>query len=318
MECLIAVTDSPAGDDLSIERAVLAGMRVEKVRWRDQAGLIEALREADAVLCMHAPISRAVIEQLRRCRVIVRYGTGLDNIDRSAAAAAGIAVAGIHDYCTEEVANHVLALLLAWNRKILAYHRFVERNIWNQRENTTGNWGCGPVSRLSRQTLGLLGFGRVGRAVAERARVFGIGVLACDTQPDRAAAERLGVRLTAREELLASSDFVSLHVPLTEQTRRLIDAPTIGRMKPGAVLINTARGGLVDEQALVAALSSGRLAGALLDVYEKAPLPADHPLRALENVTLTPHVAFYSEEALLDLRRLAAEAVKEHLTHADC
>jgi phosphoglycerate dehydrogenase-like enzyme len=211
------------------------------------------------------------------------------------------------------VANHALALLLAWNRKILAYHNFVMDERWNQRSQTTGNWGCGPVTRLSSQTLGVMGFGYIGRAIAARAVALGMPVLAWSRNPDRAMAASLGVELTDRDTVLRRSDYLSLHLPLTDQTRGLIDAEAIETMKPGAVLINTARGGLVDEAAMVTALRSGRLGGALLDVYKEAPLPVGHPLRSLDNVILTPHVGFYSEEALLDLRRKAAERVLEYL-----
>jgi D-3-phosphoglycerate dehydrogenase len=312
MNCFVAMTDSPAGDDLSIERGVLAGMRVDRVGWHDAASLAEALRDCDAVLCMHAPVNQGVIGNLRRCRAIVRYGTGLDNIDCGAAAAAGIPVSGIHDYCTEEVANHVFALLLAWNRRVPDYDRMVREKTWNQRPHTTGNWGY-RLERLSSQTLGLLGFGHIGRAVAQRARAFGMPVLAHSRTLDAELARRCGVEAVSLDELLARSDYLSLHVPLHDNTRGLIGRDALARMKRGLVLINTARGALVDEAALVEALQSGLLGGALLDVYEMAPLLADHPLRMCKNVIFTPHVAFYSEGSLAELRRRAAEEVKRHL-----
>lgn len=313
MAYFVAVTDSPSGDDLTIERSVLAGMRVEKISWKDRHSLAHAVREADAILCMHAPLDEHVIRSLSRCKVIARFGTGLDNINLQAAQSANILVAGVPDYCTEEVANHTLALLLAWNRKIIHAHGFVLEKRWNERKLTTGNWGCEPIYRLSQQTLGLLGFGRIGRTVAERARAFGIKVLANTRHPERAQIEATGVELTGREDLLRRSDYVSLHLPLTDESRQVMNAETIGMMKPGAVLINTSRGGLVDEEALAGALRSGHLGGALLDVFKTAPLPVDHPFRQLKNVILTPHIGFYSEDALLDLRRLAAEAVRARL-----
>lgn len=313
MAYFVAVTDSPSGNDLTIERSVLAGMRVEKISWNDRESLVDAVRDADAILCMHAPIDEQVIRSLSRCKVIARFGTGLDNIDRQAAHSANIQVAGVADYCTEEVANHAMALLLAWNRKILHCHGFVLEKRWNERSLTTGNWGCAPIRRLSPQTLGLLGFGRIGRAVAERAVAFGMKVLANTRHPERAHVDRTGVELVSREDLWRRSDYISLHVPLTDETRHVVNAETLAMMKPGAILINTSRGGLVGEDALVASLRSGHLAGALLDVFKTAPLPVDHPFRQLKNVILTPHVAFYSDDALLELRRLAAEAVRAHL-----
>jgi hypothetical protein len=171
MTYLIAVTDSPAIDDLSIERSVLTDMQVEKVSWQDEKSLIAALRDAHAILCMHAHINQAVISSLRHCKVITRFGTGLDNIDRKAASEAGIPVIGIQDYCTQEVADHTLALLPAWNCKVIEYHQFVIKKRWNERKQTTGNWGCGPLYSLRGRTFGLLGFGHIGRAVAQRARL---------------------------------------------------------------------------------------------------------------------------------------------------
>jgi D-3-phosphoglycerate dehydrogenase len=313
MAYFVLVTDSPAGNDLAIERSVLAGIRVEMVEWVDQASLVAAARDADGVMCMHAHFDETVIHSLRRCKVIARFGTGTDNIDQKAAKEAGISVVAVSDYCTQEVANHALALILTWNRKILEYHEFVQQKRWNERKQTTGNWGCGPVSRLSANTLGLLGLGRIGWAVAQRALAFGMTVIAHDPYISSDVGRERDVTLVARDELLAESDFLSLHSPLTDDTRHFINGETISLMKPGAVLVNVARGGLVDDIALAQALSSGRLAGALLDVYEHAPLPANHPFRALKNVILTPHVAFYSEEALVELRRRAAEAVLRHL-----
>lgn len=313
MSFFVAVTDSPAGDDLSVERSVLHNMRVEKVSWQKREDLVEAVGGADAILCMHAPFDAEIIGALRQCRVIARFGTGLDNIDTGAAAKAGIPVLGVHDYCTQEVANHTIALILAWNRKILDYHQFVLSERWNERHQTTGNWGCGPLTRLSEQTLGLVGFGRIAQSVAKRASAFGLKVSAWSRRPDETAARRLNVELAGRDELLARSDFVSLHLPLGEATRHIVDAVTLAALKPGAVLINTSRGGLVDEAALVQSLRCGHLGGALLDVYETAPLPFNHPLREFPNVILTPHVAFYSDESLSDLRRLAALEVRKHL-----
>ena len=314
MSYFVAVTDSPAAGDLSIERSVLSGIQVEKVSWQDETSLIEALVEADGVLCMHAPMTARVIRRLPRCRVIATFGTGLDNIDVDAARAENIFVSGVSDYCTEEVANHTIALILAWNRKLFRAHRFVMEKRWNERTLTTGNWGFVPIHRLSEQTLGLIGFGFISRAVASRAIALGMQVLAYSRRPDQSLADRLGVRLVGLEELLQQSDYVSLHTPLTENTRHFMNAERIGSMKPGAVLVNTARGALVEDEELLSALRSKRLGGALLDVYQKAPLPIDHPFRELENVILTPHVAFYSEGALNALRRLAAEVVRDQLT----
>ena len=313
MSYFVAVTDSPHGDDLSIERTVLAGIKVEKVVWQDEASLIEALAEADGVLCMHAPMTAGVVRRLPHCRVIATFGTGLDNIDVDAARDENIFVSGVDDYCTEEVANHTMALILSWNRKLLRGHRFVIEKRWNERTHTTGNWGFVPIHRLSEQTLGLIGFGFIGRAVARRATAFGMEVLVYSRHPDQNLADRAGIRFANLDEVLKRSDFVSLHIPLTDQTRHFMNAVQIGRMKQGAVLVNTARGALVDDEALFEALRSDSLGGALIDVYQKAPLPVDHPLREMGNVILTPHMAFYSEGALNTLRRRASEIVRDQL-----
>jgi D-3-phosphoglycerate dehydrogenase len=289
MSPFVAVTDSPAGDDLSTERAVLAGLRVEKVAWHDESSLSVAIHSADAVICMHAPLTSNVIHSLSRCRVIARFGTGLDNIDLEAAKVVGIPVIGIPGYCTQEVANHTMALLLSWNRKVVEYHRFVKESRWSESRRTTGNWSCGPLTRLSQQTLGLLGFGQIGRAVARRALAFEMKVLVHSHRTDLETAKGLGIEHTTFEDLLARSDYVSLHLPLNHETSHLINARTIRLMKPGAVLINTSRGAIVDENALVEALQEGLLGGALLDVFERAPLPADHAYRKIKNVILTPH-----------------------------
>ena len=309
MPPLVAVTDSPAGDDLSLEREILSGISVEKITWGDAAELRDKLCEVDGVLCMHAPVNRGVISGMRRCRGIVRYGTGLDNIDVSAAAEAGIPVWAVRDYCTEEVANHTIALLLAWNRRLVEYHDMVLSGMWNQRDKTTGNWGY-QLERLSNQILGIAGFGNIGRAVAVRARAVGMRVLAYSRSPSIDEARLAGAEIVSWEQLLANSDFVSLHLPLTEKTRGIVNAEALRAMKTTAALINTARGGLVDETALVEALLSGEMGGALLDVYQHAPLPLDHPLRGCRNVILTPHVGFYSEGALSELRRRAAEQMR--------
>jgi D-3-phosphoglycerate dehydrogenase len=313
MTRFVAVTDSPAGEDLSVEHEVLAGMRLEKVSGAEHEALARALAGCDAVLCMHAPITRQVIESMEQCRVIVRYGTGLDNIDLQAAAEARIHVAGVKNYCTEEVANHTIALLLSWNRRIIDYNQMVRSGMWNQRPNTTGNWGY-RLERLSGSTLGLLGFGHIGKAVAVRATALGMKVLAHSPSLAAGDASHLQVEAVDFGALLGRSDFLSLHLPLTAETAGIIGREAMASLKPGCVLINTARGGLVDEQALVEALASGQLAGAMLDVYRSAPLPPGHPIRECPNVILTPHVAFYSEGALQELRRRAAEQVRAHLS----
>ena len=230
----------------------------------------------------------------------MRFGTGLDNINRAAASETKIPVVGVADYCTQEVANHTWALLLAWNRKLFPYHDFVSEKRWNERTVATGVWGCGPITRLSGHISGIVGFGRTGRAVALRARAFGMKVVVNTPHRDAALLDLMQVEFTSLDDLPRRSDYVSLHLPLTPETHHILNKEMLRLMKPSAVLINTSRGKLVEEEALAEALASGHLGGALLDVFARAPLPLNHPFRDMKNVILTPWVGFYSEEALLE------------------
>jgi len=309
----VVMLDAGADDPMELERAILgdAGLELRTAQCRDIPALLEAARGAAGIMMwpqIWLPrISAEVIAALECCRAIVTYSVGFDHIDLAAARDRGIGVSNTPDWCVDEVANHVMALLLAANKKI-ALH---DRNL------RAGRWDHGvlpPLHRITGQTLGLVGVGRIGAAVAERARPFGLRTLAFDpfVPPERVAA--LGAEPAASlDELLAQADYVSLHVPLTPATRHLIGAAQLARMRPSAYLINAARGPVVDEAALVEALQSGAIAGAALDVYEREPLAADSPLLALESVTLTPHCASYSEEGYLDRRQKAAEEMVRYL-----
>jgi len=260
-------------------------------------------------LVVHAdapPVTRRVLENLPRCRAVVRYGIGLDNVDLQAATDCGILVAHVLDFCTDEVSNHAIALLLALARRLIPLHRDAAAGRWRQPQA----WTLAPVHG---QTLGIVGFGNIGQAAARKARAFGLRLLAHDPYGDPGAAEELGAALVPLGELLAESDYVSLHAPLTPGTRHLIGAAELAAMKPSAVLINTSRGPVVDEAALVEALTSGGIAGAGLDVFEEEPLPADSPLCRLENVILTPHVASVSPEAMRRLREEVGRAAADVL-----
>ena len=241
-----------------------------------------------------------VIAELKRCRVIARYGIGVDNVDLAAATRAGIVVTNVPDYCVDEVSDHGLALFLALARRVVAADQAVKSGAWD----VVAHKG---IQRLRGQTLGLLGFGKIARALAVKAQALGMQVLAFDPFVDAETMARLKVRGADMDTLLTESDAVSVHVPLSPETRGIIGERALARMKPTAFLINTSRGGLVDEQALAAALMAGRLAGAALDVVEKEPPPPDHPLRKAPNVILTPHLAFYSREAVVELQTKVAE-----------
>ncbi|MDR7426193.1 MAG: C-terminal binding protein [Armatimonadota bacterium] len=305
---MVLVTDY-VFPSLEVERAVLraAGAELVAMQAGSEAELAEAVGNADGLLVCYAPVTRRVIERAQRCRVIARYGIGVDNVDVDAATERGIVVTNVPDYCIEEVSDHALALLLACARKVAFLDRGVRAGRWEARDAV-------PIRRLRGQVLGLVGFGKIPRLLAAKARALGLTVLAYDPYLDAATCEAYGARQVELGELLARADFVSVHAPLTPQTRGLIGEAELRRMKPTAYLINTARGPIVHEAALLQALQEGWIAGAALDVLESEPPPAGHPLLQAPQVVLTPHVAFYSEESLQELQRKAAEEVARVLT----
>jgi D-3-phosphoglycerate dehydrogenase / 2-oxoglutarate reductase len=290
---------------LDAEQRVLSeiGAEVVDARRLGDAETLGLCRPADAIMTDYFRVDADVIRQLERCRVICQYGVGLDQLDVDAATIAGILVTHTPEYCVDELADHTLALLLAVARKIVHFDREVRAGTWDY--NLTP-----PMHRLRGRTLGLVGFGRVGRAVAERARPLGLRVLASDPYVTDADIESAGAESAGLERLLKEADIISLHAPLTDQTRGLIGAAELATLKAGAILINTARGGLVDEASMLTALEEGRLAGAGLDVLAREPPDPDDPLLACENVVLTPHAGFLSEESLIAVQTQAAEEVR--------
>ncbi len=290
---------------LDVEEKILApiGATVLDLRDRPLASIACELAHADAIITEGIErLDAGVIGALQRCRVISVYAVGTDGVDVAAATARGIVVANVPDYCTTEVAEHTLALILAVWRKLPSAERIARSGVW-------GLDSLRPVRRLAGCTVGLLGLGRIAREVAARLLPFGVTVLASDPEVDPAAAAGLGVRLCGLDELLRSSDVLSIHVPLTDETRGLVDATALDRLPPGAVVVNAGRGGVVDEVALLDALRSGHVAAAGLDVLTSEPADPAHPLLADDNVVCTPHMAYYSEDSLLALRVGAAENV---------
>jgi D-3-phosphoglycerate dehydrogenase len=274
-----------------------AGVRFEVVPARTEAEYLERCGDADGLLVQYGAVTRRVIEGLPRLRVIVRYGVGVDGIDLAAATDQGVPVVNVPDYGTDEVANHAVSLLLALARKLVRLDR----------QTRSGGWDVfrvGPVARLTGQTVGILGCGRIGSAVARKLGGFDVRLLGCDPYIDTFPP---GVQPVAFERLLAESDHVTIHCPLRPDTRHLFDRETLAWLRPTAVLINTARGGIVDTAALVEALQQGLLAGAGLDVLEAEPIDPASPLLRMEQVIVTPHAAWYSEEGRSDLKRRAAE-----------
>ena len=294
------------GDD---ERAVLGelGARLVERPCLTEEELIVHGREAAAILTLDEPLTARVIASLQRCRVISRFGIGVDRVDLDAATAAGIVVTNVPDYCVDEASDHALALLLAVERRIPALDAAVREGIWDTAAV------AGRVRRLRGRRAGVIGFGRLGARFAPKAAALGLEVYVHDPFVGDAEIESSGARPLALDELVASSDVVSLHVPLTPDTRHLLDRRRIFSMREGAVLVNTSRGGLVDEEALVDALRQGRLGGAGLDVFEREPPGREHPLLALPNVVVTSHSSHYSIEAGAEMRERAFRNVVEVL-----
>jgi D-3-phosphoglycerate dehydrogenase len=308
----IVVTSDRYGNEtggLELEQEMVDAVTDIPVRLVSRASvseddLIAAGADADALLVStREAITRRVLENLPRTKVISRYGVGLDNVDLDAAADQGIVVTHYPGYCTSEVADHALALILALNRRIVEQDRSLREGAWVEHGPATRAILRGPIQPLREQTLGIVGFGRIGKAVAERARPCGVSMLAADPYLDPAEIAAHGVEPVGLPELLERADIVTLHTPLTPETRGFIGAGELARMKPTAVLVNTARGPLIDLTALAAALKRGALAGAALDVVHPEPLPADSPFYRMPNVILTPHSAYYSERSVDVVRR---------------
>lgn len=305
---IIAITDCPF-PSLDPAKAALARLdpeyRMAKSASADD--ILAVARDADAILVTYAKLPGELLRQLKRCRAIGRFGLGVDNIDLVAAKELGIAVNYVPDYCLREVSDHTVALLLALARKIVLSNKLVQ----------SGRWEVPPIvplRRLEGRVLGLIGFGNIPRALAPKAQAFGLHVIAHDPYVRPEVLAQAGVEGVTFDELLARSDFVSVHAPLTPATRGLINAAAFAKMKPGAYIINTARGPLIEEGALVIALDTGRLGGAALDVVASEPLAKDSPLLGRDNVILTPHTAFYSVEALEELQTKCASDVARVLS----
>lgn len=306
----VVQTAAPAGAPLVPEREGLAEFADDLVSYgplNTPEKLIEACHDADACLVPGQYFTAEVLSKLERCRVLVRYGVGYDTIDVDAASTHNILVVNIPDFCMPEVANHALALLLDCAKKISRLDRWMR----------AGGWQGGrapflaPMGPIHGETVGLVGFGQIARTFQRRVAALDMHVLAYDPFISQERAAEFGAELVSLEELLRRSDYVSIHVPLMEGTRGLINAEKLTLMKPTAYLINTSRGPVVDEAALIAALQAGQIAGAGLDVFEHEPLATDSPLLRLENVVVTPHTASYADETFrIMFRRVGAEAAR--------
>jgi D-3-phosphoglycerate dehydrogenase len=310
----VVIADYDFGD-VDIERAIIeeAGFELIAAQCKTEDEVIEVAHDAAAVVAQYATISARVIAELSDCRVIARYGTGVDIVDVESATAHNILVTNVPgDWCADEVADHAMALLLAVARKITHYDRETRDGIWH--------WQSGePIHRLRGTVLGLFGFGTIARAIAARAAGFGMHITAHARSQSAEEMSAAGARQVSFDELVMDSDCLVIQVPLTPQTHHRFDESQLRRMKPTAILINTARGPIVDDRALYRALSEGWIAGAGLDDLEEEPAKVrdwrpDNPLFRLDNVVITPHAAYYSEESMATVRRFAAEEVVRVLT----
>ena len=303
----IIIADYDFGD-VSIERAIIEGAGFELVaaQCKSEDEVIEHGRDADGILAQYAPIGARAIDAFTRCRVIARYGTGVDIVDVGAATRRGIQVTNApNEWCADEVADHAVALWLAAIRKICEYDRAVRRGEWR--------WQTGqPIWRLRGRVFGLLSFGAIARSIAERVQPFGVDVWAYDPFVAPAEMQRRDVRVVSFDQLIEAADYLVIQAPLTPKTHHLFNRERLRRMKPTAILINTARGPIVEDAALHQALTAGWIAGAALDDIEEEPAKQrgwrpTNPLFQLENVIITPHAAYYSEESIGSVRRIAAE-----------
>jgi D-3-phosphoglycerate dehydrogenase len=300
----VAVLGARYGD-LSVERRALAplGVDLSESAGRTEEEIIAASEGAEVILCGGAPkITAAVIRRLPELRAVVRYGIGVDTVDVTECTKRGIYVANVPDYCIDEVATHALTLILNWSRKLPIAQQTIK----------SGAWDIAPLRPLESpcdQVLGLVGFGRIAQALCRMSRAIGFQVWAHDPYVGKSRIQKKGAKPVSLKQLVRGADFISLHLPLTAKTHHIINAQTLRQMKTTSCLINTARGELVDQDALQQALMDGRIGGAGLDVMEHEPPNGDHPLRFSERIVITPHCAWYTNRSQMELRQKACAEV---------
>ena len=295
--------------NVDIQREVLSKVGAELIEGqaKTEEEIIAIAKDAHGILNARSKITAKVIDALTSCKVMVRYGVGVDTIDIAAATRKGIMVSNVLDYCVDEVSDHALALILALTRKVAFSAGRVRSGEWSVTN-------LRPLKRLSGQTLGVVGFGRIGRELARKAVPIGFNILVYDPYVKGEAVAQSGYRQVSFEELIKKSDVISLHSPLTPETKAMIGQKQIDMMKPHAYIVNVSRGALIDEAALAAAIEAGRIAGAGLDVMIDEPPKSNNPLLKLEQVIVTSHTAFYSDEAIQELQKKAAEKVAAALS----
>lgn len=296
----VVITDCDHGSiEEEKEEFSRMGAEVTLAQVKKKEEVIQACKDADGLINQYTLLTREVLENLPRCQVISRYGVGVDSIDLQAATDLGIIVANVPDYCVEEVANHTIALILTLSRKTAFFDRKVKSNQWDFRLGI-------PIYRMKGRTLGLIGCGRIGMEVAKKMSSFGVKVIVFDPYLQKTEE---WIELKDLDAVLKESDMISIHCPLNESTRHLIGEKEFRKMEKRPLLINTSRGAIIDEKALIQALKEGLISGAGLDVLEKEPPDPTNPLLTMENVILTPHVSFYSVESISELKRRTAENV---------
>jgi len=291
-------------EDLSCEQNIFSpnGIEIAGFQCDTEEEVLSACKEADGIITTASPISARVIQGMKKCKVISRYGIGYDNVDIKAASAQGIIVCNVPDYCIDEVADHAFTLIMALVRKLNPYAQSVRDGLWDYPLYK-------PIFRLKGKVLGLVGFGNIARNLARKAQCFGLEIIAFDPHVSGAEMEQLGVSPVSLDQLCRVSDIISVHVPLADSTRGIIGQQQLEKMKPTAILINTARGPVVNEDALISALEAKTIAGAGLDVVTKEPIDINNPLLMMPNVIVTPHMSWYSKEAEEELRIKAANNV---------
>ena len=298
-------TDAGPDDDLSTETAVFdaIGARLIRAGGPGEDVLIEAVRNADALIVVRSYITPRVAAAMQQCQVVTRTGVGFDTLDIPALTENGVIAVNLPDIWTDEVANQALALLLTLNRRVLQYDRLVRDGRWR-------NFSQPHIGPLTGETMGIVGYGRIGSAFARRCTALGMRVLAYDPYKGEPLDEQTGADLVRDlDALLSQSDYISLHCPLSDETHHMIGEAQLRRMRPHAFLLNTARGSVVDEQALVKALQEGWIAGAGIDAFEQEPPPRDSPLLGFDNVVLSPHNGFYSDASVVRMHRRVAEEI---------
>lgn len=296
-------------DDLRFEEKVFEEMpsiELVKGKARTEEEVIKLARDADGLINQYAPISANVLDQLTACKVISRYGVGVNTIDIPKATEKGIYVANVPDYCMDEVSDHTLALLMSWARKVVLLNSYVKNKIWDFKKGT-------PIHRFATQTVGVLGFGRIPRRLVKKLNTIGFNVLVHDPYVSEGDILQAGAHPASLEDVFQQSDFISIHTPLTKETEGMINKDLFTLAKKSLVLINTSRGPVINEPDLIGALQTGQIAGAALDVVEQEPMATNHPFLHMDNVILTPHIAWYSEEAQSEMRTKCARNVLEVL-----